>query len=210
MEGIYEVFYHDQSVGKVQVLRQGLYYRFCCRAQVADNRVCRLVAQWNQGWENLGILVPEGSGYALDRKMPAKRMGETPPIFRLIPSGEDIEKALYPAAPEEKTEAKLLQVQEPVEEETALEIQEPEQIGKNRKVPAKIDQENLEAEEELPEEQEEAPGEEIPEAEEPMQFYPIQPEAPFQRLEDLEKAVYAFREEQPGLLMPEEEELPEE
>ncbi len=128
MEGMYEVLYEDKSVGKVQVLRQGLYYQFFCRARIPDSRVCRLVAQWEKAWENLGVPVPEGDGFSLDRKLPAKRMGKTAPIFRLVPAGVDIEGYLNPREPEPVSEP----IPEPEpelipEEPVAQESQQPQQ-----------------------------------------------------------------------------------
>ena len=76
MEGYYPVSYQGKPVGKVQVLRKGLSYSFHCRCRMESDIVCRLIAKWANGWENLGIPVPEGDGLELNRRLPAKRLGE--------------------------------------------------------------------------------------------------------------------------------------
>ncbi len=74
MNETYEVCYGGVTAGKVQILKQGLYLRVVCRCQIPDGMVCRLYAQQDDRRENLGVLVPDGDGFLLDRKIPAKRL----------------------------------------------------------------------------------------------------------------------------------------
>ena len=76
MENTYSVRFGNQDVGKVQVKREGLYYRFFCRCRLSGDVVCRLVAVCGGKEENLGVVVPVEDGFGLDKKIPAKRLGE--------------------------------------------------------------------------------------------------------------------------------------
>lgn len=102
MEGNYGVYFGNQLVGKVQVLRQGLYYRFVCHCKLTGNIVCRLNVACGGCSENLGVVVPMNGGFGLDTKLPVKRLGQGDMAFQLVPKHE-INKgqfiAIYPEEP---------------------------------------------------------------------------------------------------------------
>lgn len=100
MEGNYEVYFGGQPSGKVQVLRQGLYYRFICRCQLTGDVICRLWVYCGDKHENLGVVVPTGDGFGLDTKIPAKRLGEGELRFTLGPKHEQA-GTFVPIYPEE-------------------------------------------------------------------------------------------------------------
>lgn len=97
MEGYFEVYLHGQPVGKVEVRREGLYYRFRCRCQLSSQSVCRLEANEI----SLGILVPMGNGFGLDTKLPVKRFGEAMWEFEVMPNRPVLEGRFVPIKPEE-------------------------------------------------------------------------------------------------------------
>ena len=101
MEGYYEVTFGNQTVGKVQVLRQGLYYRFICRCQLTGDVVCRLAVRCAGVEEKLGVVVPVEHGFGLDRKIPVKRLGQGMPEFFLSPKHEHQKGTFVPIYPEE-------------------------------------------------------------------------------------------------------------
>ena len=101
MEGMYTVRFGHADVGKVQVQRQGLYYRFICRCRMTGDVVCRLVVVCGGRQENLGIVVPEGNGFGLDTTVPVKRLGEGEPEFSLVPRHEIALGTFVPISPEE-------------------------------------------------------------------------------------------------------------
>lgn len=88
-------------MGKVQVLRQGLYYRFHCRCQLSGDVICRLHVTCGEKGENLGVVVPMGDGFGLDTRLAAKHLGEGEWRFTLTPKQETPEKKLVPISPEE-------------------------------------------------------------------------------------------------------------
>lgn len=98
----YEVFFGSQPVGRVQVTKQGLYYRFFCRCRISGDVVCRLFAQCGENRENLGVVVPVEDGFGLDTRIPAKKLGEGEMEFRLIPKTEQVSQGKFvPISPEE-------------------------------------------------------------------------------------------------------------
>ena len=101
MEGNYPVSFGGKTVGKVQALRQGLYYRFICRCQLTGNVICRLTVQCGDKEANLGVVVPMGEGFGLDTKLPAKRLGMGEPVFYLGPKHrqEGVFAPIYPEEP---------------------------------------------------------------------------------------------------------------
>lgn len=101
LEGNYEVRFGNDPVGKVQVLRQGLYYRFICRCKLTGDVVCRLSVCCGDRQENLGVLVPTDDGFGLDRKVPVKHLGEGKPDFLLAPKHDHVMGKFVPISPEE-------------------------------------------------------------------------------------------------------------
>lgn len=101
MEENYGVYFGNQLAGKVQVLRQGLYYRFICRCKLTGDVVCRLGVSCGDKRENLGVVIPMDGGFGLDTKIPAKRLGEGKMEFYLIPKHDIPTGKFVPIYPEE-------------------------------------------------------------------------------------------------------------
>ena len=101
MVGNYGVFFGNQEAGKVQVQRQGLYYRFHCRCRLTGDVVCRLYVSCGGKQENLGVVVPMDGGFGLDTRIPVKRLGEGEPAFSLVPKHDPPQGQFVPIVPEE-------------------------------------------------------------------------------------------------------------
>ena len=101
MEGNYEVVLGGTACGKVQVTRQGLYYRFVCRCRLSGDLLYRLRVSCGEKQEELGVLVPVDGGFGLDKRIPAKRLGEGVPEFRLYTKRDAVEGRFVPIIPEE-------------------------------------------------------------------------------------------------------------
>lgn len=102
MEKDYNVIFGNEAVGKVQVIRQGLYYRFFCRCRLSGDVVCRLFVQCGDKRENLGVVVPVDDGFGLETRIPVKRLGEGDMDFRLEPKSEKAADGKFvPIYPEE-------------------------------------------------------------------------------------------------------------
>lgn len=88
-------------VGKVQLIRQGLYYRVICRCQLPVDLVYRLYAVLENGRENIGVVIPEGDGFLLDKKIPVKKLGGNGLRFVVSTGGNKVDGKLVPVSPEE-------------------------------------------------------------------------------------------------------------
>ena len=101
MEHNYGVYFGNQLAGKVQVIRQGLYYRFVCRCQLTGDVICRLQVICGEKTENLGVVIPVDGGFGLDTKIPVKRLGEGEMRFQLRPKHDVSQGCFVPIYPEE-------------------------------------------------------------------------------------------------------------
>lgn len=105
MDGNYGVYFGKEMAGKVQVKREGLYYRFTCRCQLSGDVVCRLHVACGDKRESLGVVVPMDDGFGLDTRIPVKHLGEGEMEFRLIPKQESMRETagetFVPVYPEE-------------------------------------------------------------------------------------------------------------
>lgn len=90
-----------KTVGKVQVLRQGLYDTFHCRCRLSGETPLRLIARCGERQEDLGVLVPMEGGFGLDTRRPAKRLGEGTVQFRLEAKHDPAQPHFVPISPEE-------------------------------------------------------------------------------------------------------------
>lgn len=101
MEGIYEVKLGSDKVGKVQVIRQGLYYRFQCHCKLSGEVVSKLVVRCGDICENIGVVIPSQDGFSLDKRHPVKMFGEGIPEFYLAPRHDPVNGKFIPIYPEE-------------------------------------------------------------------------------------------------------------
>lgn len=97
----YYVYFGKDQVGGVQVVRQGLYYRFTCRCRLAGDVICRLQVTCGDKRESLGIVVPMDGAFGLETKLPVKRLGEGKMEFLLLPKHENPAEHFIPISPEE-------------------------------------------------------------------------------------------------------------
>lgn len=100
-EGLYTLSFGDRAAGKVEVTRQGLYYAFSCHCRLSGDIVCKAVADWGDKQESLGVLIPEGDGFCLKTRLPAKRFPDRDPHFRVLPNRTAINGRFIPIRPEE-------------------------------------------------------------------------------------------------------------
>lgn len=94
----YPVMLGNAQVGKVQLRKEGLYYRIFCRCQVSADGMFRLEANN----ENLGTIIPTDNGFGLETRIPVKRLGNGEMRFRLVPKHDSLAPGrLIPIRPEE-------------------------------------------------------------------------------------------------------------
>ena len=119
MEENYAVMYRGEQVGKLQMQKQGLYCRIQCRCQLPGDDIYRLRMIQGKDSIHIGVLVPEGDGFLLDKKIPAKRIpsGELSFAVRGSRDVENIEPEKLPEKAEEPPEEKPEQTQEQTQEQ---------------------------------------------------------------------------------------------
>ncbi|MBE6924023.1 MAG: hypothetical protein E7466_02120, partial [Ruminococcaceae bacterium] len=81
----YDIRMGRDVIGKVNVERQGLYYHFSCRCRLSGTVIYRVVVTGGGHSENLGVLVPVGDVFGLEKKIPVKRLGEGAFRFQAMP-----------------------------------------------------------------------------------------------------------------------------
>lgn len=101
MQRQFAVTMGEKQVGKVLVKRQGLYYSFHCRCDLAMERIYRLLVTCGTVRENLGILVPKDGSFMLDTRKPVKMIGEGDMRFSLHTKEEQNDVVFVPIFPEE-------------------------------------------------------------------------------------------------------------
>jgi len=185
MAEAYDITYDGTPVGKAQMEKQGLYYSFSCRCCLPEEGLYRIHVRMADKREDLGICVPMGDTFGMDKKLSAKKLGEGTPAFELVP--KDWKPQPVIAEPE------------PVPEEI---------VSEDKTIPAEeVMQEEEMMPPEAPEETEPAsfkPKEEIlpPTVEEEM-FIPVSEEEPFDYLDKLEDAHMEIRNDIPGIIIQE-------
>ena len=85
MEGIYDIYQGDEKIGKAEVRREGLYYRFLCYCNLSGEIMHRIVVTCGTKQENLGIPIPDRDCFYLSAKLPVSRFSEGEPTFQVIP-----------------------------------------------------------------------------------------------------------------------------
>ena len=101
MEGLYDILRGPEKIGKAEVCREGLYYRFRCACDLTGEVIYRLTITCGEKTHNLGIPVPEGDCFYLNTRIPVSRFSKEEPVFRAVPRHEELEKEMWvPISPE--------------------------------------------------------------------------------------------------------------
>lgn len=101
MEGTYNVYQGEESLGKVHVQKQGLYYRFFCRCKFSGQVMYDLQLNWDDGKALLGLLTPMDGQFGLEVKVPVKRVGQHNWRFSLRPHHSAVGGQFVPIYPDE-------------------------------------------------------------------------------------------------------------
>lgn len=97
----YEVYMGKTAVGKVQVTREGLYYHFVCRCRLDGDNVRKLSVKCGDVVQKLGVLVPVGDGFGLEKRIPVKHIGVGVFSFLISPCHNGVSEMFIPLSPEE-------------------------------------------------------------------------------------------------------------
>ena len=113
MSETYDIMFADSPVGKAQVEKQGLYYAFSCRCRLPDEGIYRIHAIYADKREDLGICVPIGEMFGMDKKISAKHLGDGTPDFELLPKDWKPRENV----PMQESEPDIYEEEQPISEE---------------------------------------------------------------------------------------------
>lgn len=99
--GTYDICLGTSAVGRASVEKQGLYYRFSCRCNLTGATMQRVMVACGENKVDLGICVPMGDCFGLDKRVPCKQLGEGKPEFFLTPRPGHRNGKFVPVYPEE-------------------------------------------------------------------------------------------------------------
>ena len=101
MDGLYDIFRGGEKIGKAQVQREGLYYRFRCCCNLTGEVIYRLLVTWGEKHVNLGIPAPRGDAFYLDTRVAANRLEQGIPTFLAVPRHPEAKGFWAPVSPDE-------------------------------------------------------------------------------------------------------------
>ena len=104
MDGLYDIYRGHEKIGKAEVKREGLYYHFRCVCNLTGEVMYRVTVSCDENTENLGIPIPTGDSFYLDKKLPASHFVGTEPVFRAIPKHPQVSNIWMPITPEKPFE----------------------------------------------------------------------------------------------------------
>ncbi len=90
MEWCYDVALGNQIIGSVRVIREGLYYHFCCVCCLSGDVMYQLTAVCNGKEISLGVCVPVPGGFGVDTRIPVKAVGEGDFSFYAVPKHSNL------------------------------------------------------------------------------------------------------------------------
>ena len=125
MAETYDITHEGAPVGTARMEKQGLYYVFSCRCRLPEEGLYRIHAINGETREDLGICVPIGSAFGMDKKIPAKRLGEGNLTFELLPKDWKPQPVKTEPKQEKIVLEEILPEDEPVIMETKKEILPP-------------------------------------------------------------------------------------
>ena len=85
MLGLYDIYKGEKKIGKAEVSREGLYYRFRCCCDLPGDQIHRLTVSCGGKTENLGIPIPGGDTFWLSVRLPVSRFPQGEPLFYALP-----------------------------------------------------------------------------------------------------------------------------
>lgn len=101
MEGVYDIFRGTEKIGKADVRRQGLYYRFRCCCNLTGEVIYRLTASDGTKTVNLGIPVPDGDSFCLETRIPISRFANGTLSIQAQPRTPQQKRIFAPVYPDE-------------------------------------------------------------------------------------------------------------
>ena len=74
MQKCFPITYNGEPTGTMNVTREGLYYRFQGQCTFSKNVYYRIIAEYLGGTKDLGLCVPTGNSFMLQKKIAIKQI----------------------------------------------------------------------------------------------------------------------------------------
>ena len=101
MEVFYPITLKGKQVGKMEVQKIGLYYRFSGRCSLAGDGIYRVAVTCGTRQERLGVLIPDEDTFRITTSVPVKRVGEGDMSFQILTDSPIPTGIFVPIVPEE-------------------------------------------------------------------------------------------------------------
>ena len=97
----YQVTLSSVPVGIVNITEEGLYLRFRCRCTVSEDQIYRLYAYCDNQRYDLGVLIPDGGFFIVDKKFPKKIFTSNDFRFLILSRTENVINSFEMIDPEQ-------------------------------------------------------------------------------------------------------------
>lgn len=87
---MHDIYAGTQVVGRAEVIKEGLYYRFSCKCTLPDEGVYRITVSDGNNTKDLGICVPTGEWFGLVTRVPVKYLSGDKLEFALVPKDSQV------------------------------------------------------------------------------------------------------------------------
>ncbi len=81
---LYDVTLNRDIIGSVRVTYEGLYTRFQCHCQLPDEQIYRLLLCCGEQEIDLGVCIPMGTHFGVNKMCPNKQIADGDKVFRVI------------------------------------------------------------------------------------------------------------------------------
>ena len=77
----YKIYHGEKAVGVAKMTAEGLYRKISCQCTLPQNAIHRIYVQTDGKKIPLGVCVPKGEFFFLERKVASKHFGQGEPAF---------------------------------------------------------------------------------------------------------------------------------
>jgi len=99
-----DILFGNEPVGTAKIKKEGLYYRFSCSCRFTGRVVFSIFADCGDRHVNLGVCVPKDNAFILEKRIPAKALGDGQITLYAQPRHAPMDENFVPIRAEEPFE----------------------------------------------------------------------------------------------------------